>query len=198
MTSLLKPDKRGGADRRHREKPWALPNAMESFPTLAHPLANKVGWFGLTNIGLRDAGSPARLPRSSTSSACSARSRRRKCRPMSTNIRKPRGRTVLEEKTHLGARASQFGKRGSSGPVLFSDDAASALAGARRRFAIVMHDRGVVAHPGWSIVGSAPRGSHRTLDTATSNRQPIWYYHLPNFVLAAVDCTPCSADSCSA
>ena len=35
----------------------ALPNAMESWPTLAHPLANKVGWFNLNNIncGLWDA-----------------------------------------------------------------------------------------------------------------------------------------------
>src|SRR5262245_1660074 len=28
----------------------ALPNAMEMWPTLAHPLANKVGWFDLNNI----------------------------------------------------------------------------------------------------------------------------------------------------
>ena len=28
----------------------ALPNAMEMMPTLAHPMANKVGWFNLNNI----------------------------------------------------------------------------------------------------------------------------------------------------
>jgi YggT family protein len=49
--------------------------------------------------------------------------------------------------------------------------------------AIVAHDRGVVTHPGWSIV-EAPR-EHRTLDTATSIAT-YWYYHLPNFVLAAL------------
>ena len=31
-------------------KAMALPNAMEMMPTLAHPLANKVGWFNLNNI----------------------------------------------------------------------------------------------------------------------------------------------------
>ncbi len=38
-------------------------------------------------------------------------------------------------------------------------------------------------HPDWSIV-EAPR-EHRTLDTATSIAT-YWYYHLPNFVLAAL------------
>jgi hypothetical protein len=49
--------------------------------------------------------------------------------------------------------------------------------------AIVADDRGVVTHPGWSIV-EAPR-EHRTLDTATSFAT-YWYFHLPNFVLAAL------------
>jgi hypothetical protein len=49
--------------------------------------------------------------------------------------------------------------------------------------AIVADDRGVVTHPGWSIV-EAPR-EHRTLDTATSFAT-YWYFHLPNFILAAL------------
>ena len=36
----------------------ALPNAMESWPTLAHPLANKVGWFNLNNINCGLLGMP--------------------------------------------------------------------------------------------------------------------------------------------
>src|SRR5262245_12667709 len=35
-----------------------LPNAMESWPTLAHPLANKVGWFNLNNIAAGLLGMP--------------------------------------------------------------------------------------------------------------------------------------------
>jgi hypothetical protein len=49
--------------------------------------------------------------------------------------------------------------------------------------AIVARDRGVVTHPGW-LIAEAPR-EHRTLDTATSIAT-YWYYHLPNFVLAAL------------
>jgi hypothetical protein len=49
--------------------------------------------------------------------------------------------------------------------------------------AIVADDRGGITHPGWSVV-EAPR-EHRTLDTATSIAT-YWYYHLPNFVLAAL------------
>src|SRR5918998_2934124 len=47
MTSLLTPT---GTPMVDVAKAMAMPNAMESFPTLAHPLANKVGWFNLTNI----------------------------------------------------------------------------------------------------------------------------------------------------
>jgi YggT family protein len=49
--------------------------------------------------------------------------------------------------------------------------------------AIVVHDRGVVTHHGSSIA-EAPR-ERRTLDTATS-MATYWYFHLPNFVLAAL------------
>ena len=36
----------------------ALPNAMEHWPTLAHPMANKVGWFDLNNINCGLLGMP--------------------------------------------------------------------------------------------------------------------------------------------
>ena len=48
MTSLLNPVT--GAPIVDIAKAMALPNAMEAMPTLAHPLANKVGWFNLNNI----------------------------------------------------------------------------------------------------------------------------------------------------
>ena len=56
MTSLLNPVT--GAPLVDIAKAMALPNAMESFPTLAHPLANKVGWFDLTNIACGLLGAP--------------------------------------------------------------------------------------------------------------------------------------------
>ena len=77
----------------------ALPNAMESFPTLAHPLANKVGWFNLNNISCGMLGAPLGFlviwlvsfftkPPSAEMMA------------YVDEIRKPRGNTVLEEKTN--------------------------------------------------------------------------------------------------
>jgi YggT family protein len=48
---------------------------------------------------------------------------------------------------------------------------------------IVARDRGVVTHPGSSSVEALRE--HRTLDTATSIAT-YWYFHLPNFVLAAL------------
>jgi hypothetical protein len=49
--------------------------------------------------------------------------------------------------------------------------------------AIVGHDRGVVTHPGSSIAEALRE--HWTLDTATSFAS-YWYFHLPNFILAAL------------
>jgi hypothetical protein len=45
------------------------------------------------------------------------------------------------------------------------------------------HERGVVIHPGSSIAKTLRE--HRTLDTATSFAS-YWYFHLPNFILAAL------------
>ena len=76
----------------------ALPNAMESWPTLAHPLANKVGWFNLNNINCGLLGMPlgflviyvVSLMDKEPSAEMQA---------YVDEIRKPRGRTILEEKT---------------------------------------------------------------------------------------------------
>ncbi|MEH2622911.1 cation/acetate symporter [Bradyrhizobium sp. AZCC 1719] len=96
MTSLLNPAT--GAPLVDIAKAMALPNAMESFPTLAHPLANKVGWFNLTNIACGLLGAPlgfaviyivSKLDKEPSA----------EMQAYVDDIRKPRGRTVLEEKT---------------------------------------------------------------------------------------------------
>jgi cation/acetate symporter len=96
MTSLLNPVT--GAPLVDIAKVMALPNAMESFPTLAHPLANKVGWFNLTNIACGLLGAPLGFAViyvvSLLGKAPSA-----EMQAYVDDIRKPRGRTVLEEKT---------------------------------------------------------------------------------------------------
>jgi cation/acetate symporter len=74
----------------------ALPNAMESWPTLAHPLANKVGWFNLNNINCGLLGMPLGFlviyVVSLFTKAPSA-----EMQAFVDEIRKPRGRTVLKE-----------------------------------------------------------------------------------------------------
>jgi len=96
MTSLLNPAT--GAPVVDIAKAMALPNAMESWPTLAHPLANKVGWFNLNNINCGLLGMPLGFLVIYVVS--------RMTKPPSAEmqayideIRKPRGRTVLQEKT---------------------------------------------------------------------------------------------------
>jgi cation/acetate symporter len=97
MTSLLNPV--SGAPLVDIAKAMALPNAMESFPGLAHPLANKVGWFNLNNINCGLLGMPlgflviyvVSLMTKPPSAEMQA---------FVDEIRKPRGRTVLEEKTN--------------------------------------------------------------------------------------------------
>ena len=62
---------------------------MESWPTLAHPLANKVGWFNLNNINCGLLGMPS-ASWSSMSSANSPRLRRAQMQAFVDEIRKPR------------------------------------------------------------------------------------------------------------
>ena len=96
MTSLLNPVT--GAPIVDIAKAMALPNAMEHWPTLAHPLANKVGWFNLNNINCGLLGMPLGflviIVVSLMTKAPSA-----ELQAFIDEIRKPRGRTVLEEKT---------------------------------------------------------------------------------------------------
>jgi cation/acetate symporter len=97
MTSLLNPVT--GAPLVDIAKAMALPNAMESWPTLAHPMANKVGWFDLNNINCGLLGMPLGFlviyVVSLMTKAPSA-----EMQAFVDEIRKPRGNTVLEEKTN--------------------------------------------------------------------------------------------------
>ena len=96
MTSLLNPVT--GAPLVDLTKVMALPNAMEHWPTLAHPLANKVGWFNLTNIACGLLGAPLGFAVIYIVSKL-GKEPSAEMQAYVDDIRKPRGRTVLEEKT---------------------------------------------------------------------------------------------------
>ena len=95
MTSLLNPVT--GAPLVDIAKAMALPNAMEHFPTLAHPLANKVGWFDLNNIACGLLGMPFGFLVIYVVSLL-GKEPSKEMQAYVDEIRKPRGRTVLEEK----------------------------------------------------------------------------------------------------
>jgi cation/acetate symporter len=76
----------------------ALPNAMEAWPSLAHPLANKVGWFNLNNINCGLLGMPLGFLVIYVVSLM-GKEPSKEMQAYVDEIRKPRGRTVLEEKT---------------------------------------------------------------------------------------------------
>jgi cation/acetate symporter len=78
-------------------KAMALPNAMESWPTLAHPLANKVGWFDLNNINCGLLGMPLGFAVIYVVSLLD-KEPPAEMQAYVDEIRKPRGRTVLVEK----------------------------------------------------------------------------------------------------
>jgi cation/acetate symporter len=96
MTSLLNPTT--GAPLVDLAKVMALPNAMEAWPTVAHPLVNKVGWFGLTNIACGMLGAPLGFAVIYIVSKL-GKEPSAEMQAYVDDIRKPRGRTVLEEKT---------------------------------------------------------------------------------------------------
>ncbi len=79
-------------------KAMAAPNAMEAFPTLAHPLANKVGWFDLNNIACGLLGVPVGFATIIIVSLL-GKEPSKEMQAYVDEIRRPRGRTVLEEKT---------------------------------------------------------------------------------------------------
>ena len=96
MTSLLNPIT--GAPVVDIAKAMALPNAMEAWPTLAHPMANKVGWFNLNNINCGLLGMPIGFLTIIVVSLL-GKEPSKEMQAYVDEIRKPRGRTVLEEKT---------------------------------------------------------------------------------------------------
>jgi cation/acetate symporter len=96
MTSLLSPAT--GAPLVDIAKAMALPNAMETWPTLAHPLANKVGWFDLNNIACGLLGMPLGFLVIWVVSLL-GKEPSAEMQAYVDEIRKPRGNTVLEEKT---------------------------------------------------------------------------------------------------
>jgi cation/acetate symporter len=97
MTSLLNPAT-GAPVVPDLAKAMAMPNAMEMFPTLAHPLANKVGWFNLNNINCGLLGMPLGFLVIYVVSRFT-KEPSHEMQAMIDEIRKPRGKTVLEEKT---------------------------------------------------------------------------------------------------
>jgi cation/acetate symporter len=96
MTSLLNP--MTGAPIVDIVKAMAAPNAMDAFPTLAHPLANKVGWFNLNNIACGLLAMPIGFATIIIVSLL-GKEPSKEMQAYVDEIRKPRGRTVLEEKT---------------------------------------------------------------------------------------------------
>jgi cation/acetate symporter len=79
-------------------KVMALPNAMEAWPTLAHPLANKVGWFNLNNIACGLLGMPLGFLVIYVVSLM-GKEPSKEMQAYVDEIRKPRGGTILQEKT---------------------------------------------------------------------------------------------------
>ena len=71
---------------------------MEMFPTLAHPLANKVGWFNLNNIASGLLAMPVGFLTIYVVSLM-GKEPSKEMQAYVDDIRRPRGRTVLEEKT---------------------------------------------------------------------------------------------------
>jgi cation/acetate symporter len=96
MSSLLNPVT--GAPLVDIAKAMAAPNAMEAWPSLAHPLANKVGWFNLNNIACGLLGLPVGFAVIIIVSLM-GKEPSKEMQAYVDEIRKPRGRTVLEEKT---------------------------------------------------------------------------------------------------
>jgi cation/acetate symporter len=96
MTSLLNPAT--GAPIVDIAKAMALPNAMEMWPTLAHPMANKVGWFNLNNINCGMLGAPLGFLVIIVVSLMT-KEPSKEMQALVDEIRKPRGKMILEEKT---------------------------------------------------------------------------------------------------
>jgi cation/acetate symporter len=96
MSSLTNPVT--GAPLVDLAKAMAAPNAMDSWVTAAHPMANKVGWFGLNNIACGLLGMPLGFLVIYVVSLMTPEPSK-EMQAYVDEIRKPRGRTILEEKT---------------------------------------------------------------------------------------------------
>jgi cation/acetate symporter len=78
-------------------KAMSAPNAMEGLVTLAHPMASKVGWFGLNNIAAGLIGMPIGFLLIYVVSLM-GKEPSKEMQAFVDEIRKPRGRTVMQEK----------------------------------------------------------------------------------------------------
>ena len=96
MSSLTNPAT--GAPLVDLAKAMAAPNAMDSWVATSHPLANKIGWFGLNNIACGLLGMPFGFLVIYVVSLM-GKEPSKEMQAYVDEIRKPRGRTVLEEKT---------------------------------------------------------------------------------------------------
>jgi cation/acetate symporter len=96
MSSLTNPVT--GAPLVDLAKAMAAPNAMEAWVTAAHPMASKVGWFDLNNIACGLLGMPLGFIVIYVVSLL-GKEPSKEMQAYVDEIRKPRGKTVLEEKT---------------------------------------------------------------------------------------------------
>jgi cation/acetate symporter len=95
MSSLTNPAT--GAPLVDLAKAMAAPNAFDTWVTLAHPMASKVGWFGINNIAAGLIGMPLGFLLIYVVSLMS-KEPSAEMQAFVDEIRKPRGRTVLQEK----------------------------------------------------------------------------------------------------
>ena len=147
------------------------PNAMEAWPTLAHPLANKVGWFNLNNIACGLLGMPLGFlviyVVSLMGKAPSLEMR------YVDEIRKPRER-VDPRRKDPDRPSGRFASGALRGPAC-----------ARR--ALDHLSTGMAAgHPG-------NRRENIRRGRLVSGSWTYWYFHLPNFILGGVDVRAISA-----
>ena len=92
------PGHRAARDHRSAQAHGRLRTPWRCWPTLAHPLANKVGWFDLNNINCGLLGMPLGFLVIYVVSLMT-KEPSKEMQAFVDEIRKPRGRTVLEEKT---------------------------------------------------------------------------------------------------
>lgn len=94
MSSLTSPT---GAPLVDLAKAMAAPNAMDAWVAASHPLASKVGWFGITNIAAGLIGMPVGFALIYIVSLM-GKEPSKEMQAFIDEIRKPRGRTILQEK----------------------------------------------------------------------------------------------------